>query len=265
MAWTFFRASAESAWPSLLGCAPSPTAKSTSTLVACSCRGWPTVNCNQHRYGTTLSLFDPRTSPNPSTSSPAVFPARTSALLALVSAWQASEAGFIAKSSASLASFDRDSCSWKTSQPSDDPQAWLSETWPRSGMTVDGQLSPLPTLVHPIGAIDGGSLLPTPTASDYGSSQNGINSTRPSAGTLSISARDSRGQAGKLWPTPTVADARASARATTSTEAMHAGESLTDALRSETGKKGDVLSPRFVEWMMGYAEGWTDLEHWATP
>lgn len=68
---------------------------------------------------------------------------------------------------------------------------------------------------------------PTPTASDYGSSQNGINSDRPSAGTLSLSSR------ARKWPTATATatDARGGARHTTTTGVMHSGTSLTDAMR----------------------------------
>lgn len=46
--------------------------------------------------------------------------------------------------------------------------------------------------------------LPTPTASNYGSSQNGSNADRPSGGTLSLAARAARGI--DLLPTPTASD-----------------------------------------------------------
>lgn len=69
-----------------------------------------------------------------------------------------------AKSSASLAWFDRDSCSWKTYQQSlvTDWEPY-SETWPRAGMTAGGRAYPLPSLAPRINATDGGSLLATPT------------------------------------------------------------------------------------------------------
>lgn len=297
MAWIFFRASEALPWPSLHGCAPSPTARSTSLLVACSCRGWPTLDCAKHQFGTTLPLFALSTlRANASTSSPPASPAKTSHSPDLEQAWLASAAGFIAKSCALSATFDRGLCSWKTLPQSESTLMPLSKIWPRSGMTAGGQLLKLPDLVPRIAATAGGSLLPTPTASTYGSSQNGSNSNRPSAGTLSLGTRVARGMlllptptasdrkraGGKaghtkkrqggphlaeavLWPTPTTADKRATARGTTTAEASHAGTTLTDALRSHTGKPGDLLSPRFVEWMMGYPITWTRLEHWATP
>ncbi len=266
MAWIYSAGSVVSHWPLPPGFGPSPTASDPRTHVVCSCPGWLTDRCALHQFGTTSPLFGPKPSPvSMSISSPADSHARTSALQVLARAWRESEAGFIARSSASPLSFDRPSCSWKTSPPSENMQASLSATWPRWGSIVGGQLYRQLKLGRTTSAIDGGSLLPMPTASPYGSSQNGSNSSRPSAGTLSLQTRDARGEASKLWPTPTRADSRASARGTTTTGVMHAGESLTDRLRSETGQHGDLLSPRFVEWMMGYPRNWSDWQHWATP
>lgn len=97
---------------------------------------------------------------------------------------------------------------------------------------------------------------PTPTKRDYGSSQNGSNSSRPSAGTPSISTRvkswptplHSDATAGGCrpdatdyhrqvrdvvhnWPTPTKTDAWDSARHTTTTGVMHPGTMSLDAVR----------------------------------
>lgn len=69
-----------------------------------------------------------------------------------------------------------------------------------------------------------------------------------------------------FWATPNTRDASASARGTTTTGVMHAGESLTDQMRghhgpgtSKDGRGGLVLNPGFVERLMGLPEGWTDL------
>lgn len=67
------------------------------------------------------------------------------------------------KSSASLAWFDPDTCSWKTSQQSlltDSEQS--SVTWPRSGMTANGYAYRLPRLALPTKETDFG-FLATPT------------------------------------------------------------------------------------------------------
>jgi len=70
------------------------------------------------------------------------------------------------KPSASLASFDPATCSWKTLQTSllTDSEPY-SQTLPRSGMTRNGFVCELPTVGRLTKEIDGG-YLPTPTAHD---------------------------------------------------------------------------------------------------
>lgn len=264
MAWIYSRESEEFPWPSLLGCAPSPTASATSMLVACSCRGWPTINCAAHQFGMTLGLYERKISAaSKSISSAEDSPAKTFPVQDLEQVWTESEADFTAKSSDLRIALDHDSFFWRTSPQSERvAQTTLRKTWPRSGMMRDGRLSKLPPLVPPIDAIDGG-YLPTPTAASYGSSQNGSNANRPSGGTPSLQTRLRQNK--KLLPTPTVADSRATARATTTTGISHDGETLTDATRSLTGISKALLSPRFVEWMMGFPIGWSDCDRSVTP
>lgn len=85
-------------------------------------------------------------------------------------------AGFTARLSDSLATYDQNSSSWKTSQTCllaqlsirADGLAEFSETWPRSGMMRSGIAYRLPTLAHCTNATESGSsLIPTPTACDY--------------------------------------------------------------------------------------------------
>jgi hypothetical protein len=91
-----------------------------------------------------------------------------------------------------------------------------------------------------------------------------------------------------LWPTAVTTDAASSARHTTTTGIMNSGTMLTDALRiflveiqrdldpdsrplqttkrdGATTEDQAVLSPLFVEALMGYPTGWTDFEPSATP
>jgi len=105
--------------------------------------------------------------------------------------------------------------------------------------------------------------LPTPTASQYGSSQNGINgkggaNERPSAGTPSLYQMAARG----MLPTPLATDHKQSGTSGnwTKESGRNAGTTLTDATRRPGGRassEGLRLSPLFVEWMMGLPEGWT--------
>lgn len=249
-----------------------------------------------------------------------------------------------------LASFDRASCSWRTSglfAAEDSPL--YSETLPRSGMTRSGTLSLLPPLVRLIygtgsgsllptpraadhdsgpwtppngqgqnlraallptpmhsdvdrprrspGSIERGGgpklldvLLPTPTANDYGTTNNGKRgdgSTYATKGKPSLSTMARRG----LIPTPTAGDANSSGSRNTATSKAHPGVSLTDWARGDggtgrllptpqaqdhrncadysDGSRGHSpqlrhlgrgrLNPRFVEWMMNFPEGWTDV------
>ena len=71
---------------------------------------------------------------------------------------------FTVKSCALLASFDRDTCSWKTLQQSflTDSEPF-SQTWPRWGMAVDGFAYAHPMSARHITETDG-FYLPTPTA-----------------------------------------------------------------------------------------------------
>ena len=77
--------------------------------------------------------------------------------------------------SESLGRWDQDSSSWRTCQVSlfdltmdgKHMAAPWSESWPKSGMTRNGELYPLPTLERPISATGGGSWhIPTPTSAD---------------------------------------------------------------------------------------------------
>ena len=97
----------------------------------------------------------------------AAFPAKTSALPAKEQESPESEAECGDTWRGSLARFDPDSCGWKTVQHSllEDSES-SSVTWPRSGMTANGQCWELPTLEHRISGT-GFGLWPTPVATDH--------------------------------------------------------------------------------------------------
>ena len=103
----------------------------------------------------------------------------------------------------SFAKFDRDSGSWKTSQISllTNTLERFSENFPRAGMIRDGIAYLRPPLVRLTKGIASG-LLPTPTATEYGTSQNEgkVPHKRPSRGTPSLFTMARK----NLWPTPTV-------------------------------------------------------------
>ena len=125
------------------------------------------------------------------------------------------------KCTESLANYDPDSRSWKTSQTSFIPELnKFAGRWPRSGMTRNGTLYPLPMWVRPTSAKDSG-LWPTPTVQD---SENdaGPSQWKRNSYPLNVEVHRANGKT-----------------ATT-----------------KTGK----LNPTWVEWLMGFPTGWTDLE-----
>jgi hypothetical protein len=111
---------------------------------------------------TDLGLTD-----SPPTLSAEDFLVRTSLWRAVEQVLMAHEAGYGQNTPASLAKFDRGSCSWRTSQLClDGDLDEFSETWPRSGMMLNGTAYQLPTLVPDNFGIEHG-LWPTPNATAF--------------------------------------------------------------------------------------------------
>ena len=67
-----------------------------------------------------------------------------------------------------------------------------------------------------------------------------------------------------LWPTPTSRDHKGGRKLETLKAAGRgATNNLNDALTCQ-GEYGH-LNPAWVEWLMGFPAGWTDLDHSETP
>ena len=100
-------------------------------------------------------------------SSPQVFPAKTYPLLEPEKGLTESAVAFGQRSPDLLATYDHDGYCWKTLQHClDGGWAELSETWPQSGMTVNGKLYRHRPSAHLTGD-SVSSLLPTIGASEY--------------------------------------------------------------------------------------------------
>ena len=174
----------------------------------------------------------------------------------------------------SFTKWDRDTSSWRTHQCSL-LGGWepYSEIWPKWGMMRDGACWEQMTLALPIAVSESGYSLPTPTASSYGS-----NRTPSAGGTVRPSLQTMATK--NTWPTPTLGDAKSSGSRNTKGSKAHAGVSLTDAVRKDGGRdrldyameRGETrrniyakpntgkLNPMWVEWLMGWPIGWTDLK-----
>lgn len=207
-----------------------------------------------------------RTTSSPSTSSAAGSRARTSPWLETVPASREPGQVFGSSTSASFASYDPASCSWRTSQLSvlgDSPL--YSGAWPRAGMMRSGiasQRSPLAPLTAVIASSSWrGKLLPTPSAQSYGSNQGGAAGREGQPTRYSLDSMAKHG----LLPTPTVVDSKdgrnLTAGRTRENPKHHAGTTLSDVAWTLGAEGiGGQLHPRFCEWMMGFESEWTTVE-----
>jgi len=181
-----------------------------------------------------------------------------------------------------LARFDQDSHLWRTVQCSllEDLNESL-QTLPQWGMTVGGELYLLPTLVQNINVKESGlwltpSTVDIPTRSvesmekrlDYRKKigRNGVG-----AGCLSEQVTWSQngppvGYLTKMWPTPVKSDYAARRPS----KGWQGNSDLPSVVWTETGgRENPQMSPAqlnatWVEWLMGWPLGWTDLKRLET-
>lgn len=194
--------------------------------------------------------------------------------------------------------FDRNTRSWRTWQRCL-VEGWepFSGTWPRSGMTRSGIAYRRAPLVRLTDGTVSGSLLPTPEASNTkavalrsaGRSPRNflapLPTPRPCTGKRSSGAnRTEIMRALEKWPTP-----HANCHTGAGSQGRKGGLNLQTAVKFATptardwrsGKAspethaknsrplseqiGGALNPTWVEWLMGFPLGWTDLAVLETP
>jgi hypothetical protein len=166
------------------------------------------------------------------------------------------------------AKFDPHTSTLRTAQCSlleEEPE--LLQTLPRSGMTRSGMLWERQTLVLRTSETESGSW-PTPMSSEYKANknyrpgrQNGLTQavmkwpTPTVCGNynrkgLSETSGDGLATAVSKWPTPTAHNAKE-----TDAPSEHSRNTPTFAAQA-----GGILNPTWVEWLMGWPLGWTDLK-----
>lgn len=180
------------------------------------------------------------------------FLAKTSASPERVTDWTASDPASGPKWRGSLARYDPDLRSWKTAQHSllGDSDEY-SETWPRWGTTVGGELYLLPTPELRTGGSESG-LWPTPVASDLG-----MRTKKYGQGGTALSL------AAMTWPTPTTRDRGSDAPNRTGGPSLGVAVRNTATLIAQAAggvpTQPMTLNPEWVEWLQGWPRMWTAL------
>ena len=181
---------------------------------------------------------------------------------------KAQDQGFGPRLSDLLASYDRNSSSWRTSQTCllaqaeslADGLAEFSETWPNAGMMRNGEIYRRAWSVPPTGGNASGSW-PTPR-----------NCTAMAA-TITPESAWAEGRfpnletmvGRSLWPTPQKSDNRDRGNLSSPSvqRRKRIGKQL--GLSQVVSDQSGALNPPWVEWLMGFPLGWTDLAPSATP
>lgn len=144
----------------------------------------------------------------------------------------------------SFASYDPNTCLWKTSQACL-AGGWetFSGTWPQAGMMRNGKVSRQRRLVRRISGKESG-LWPTPRASEYNG--NAYQNSGRNYRYLTLTG------AVRMHPTPSSRDWKGPSGK--GCRARGGGQSCLPTVM------GGVPNPTFVEWLMGLPDGWTDFE-----
>lgn len=152
--------------------------------------------------------------------------------------------------------YDPATSSWKTHRCLwDEDLPWSSVTLPKWGMVLNGLVYRHPTLERPISATESG-LWPTPNAckasNDVNLQKSGDGRQRPNKLGWAVAQR--------TWPTPVASMYKGSSPASLTRKSGkdRSNDRLDHAVMASDGGQ---LNPTWVEWLMGWPTGWTDLKH----
>ena len=186
------------------------------------------------------------------------FLVRTSQLLGWGQELRESEAECGKKWHGSFVKYDLDSSLWKTHQCSllGDLEPF-SETWPRWGLMRSGECWEQQTLAHRTSGTEFGlsEKLPTPQASDYITKK--TSASWKAKGGVNFSLSNPEIQA--KWPTPRARDYKDGETIPPSRKLNPELATLGQRVIID-GATGGTLNPMWVEWLMGWPLGWTDLK-----
>lgn len=190
---------------------------------------------------------------------------RTSALQVKAQESTESAVGYGQRWPASLAKYDPDLRSWKTAQRSliEDSDE-CSVIWPRSGMTVNGECWELPMLVRRTKETGCGLWLDM--HSQHGSNVDAATNSGATSTTCMLSSATvhqlKNGTQTRIWPTPTATAYKGWSQ---NHNRADTNDRLDYTIEREAYSHGQQtppmrLNPDWVEWLMGWPIGWTDLK-----
>jgi hypothetical protein len=205
----------------------------------------------------------------PLMSSRAAFRAKTLALLESAPGWTERAADYGPKSSDLLASYDPVTSSWRTSQTclvarlkgEAGGLAEFSETWPSAGMMRSGKTFRRQPWALPIAESVYG-LWATPSKTQTASSSaerghwGGTAWYRPNGSKKQTNLVDQVA----MWPTPQASDTRDRGCLKSPAIARRAPMGKQLNLSMVASDQSGALNPTWVEWLMGFPLGWTDLQ-----
>jgi len=215
--------------------------------------------------GTTCEPSRQRVMIGESTSLPAGSPVRTSVTPDNVPGSTANGPGCGASLTGSLAFYDRESSSWKTWQRCLFG-GWveLLETWPRAGMTQNGELYRLADPVALARHTEGNACLLWRTPGAHETSGGLANALDRMEQGHAVSLSD-QVNTPETWPTPRASEWKGTGPLGSKSHKHRLDRGYLDATVQEREKATGQLNPTWVEWLMGFPLAWTDCEGLETP
>jgi hypothetical protein len=138
---------------------------------------------------------------------------------------------------------------------------------------LNGYVYALPTVGRTINAIDGGSWLSTPSASDVQLERRAEHGEHFVTATGTVRRRNENGTSSNLglaglvrmWPTPCSSDNRDRGNLSTPAIARRVAKGKQVMLSMSVSTDSGRLNPTWVEWLMAFPLEFTASKDWVTP
>lgn len=253
MAWIYFRELVESHKHLPHGSQLSPIVSVSDTHKAFCCPECQKVRLIQHQFGMMSQPFE-QIYCQGLTSLVEDSPVKTSVLQDMEKDWEEAEAAYFSKLSDLQENLDQASFFSKMSPPLEQGVFTLSsKNCQKSGLIVDGQCYRLQKLGHPTKG-NGGSYWRTPNANDSARGPMSLHTALTGGHQISLVTQVKHPQ---LWPTPKTSMTDCPA------ERKRKSPDLAAMVAMNSPQTSGQLNPEWVEWLMGYRTGVTELSAWA--